>query len=142
MDGHVLQTVSDGCKPDNVDVLYGVPLAGTKADLAVAACRDPKSLGLKFWRIDPATRTLTDVTASSVIPVFGNTEPYGTGVYHSRKTGRHYVFVNNKQGHNEQYELTDAGDGKVGAKLVRKFKLSGVCEGCVADDELGFVYVG
>jgi 3-phytase len=141
MDGRVLQTVSETARPDNVDVFYDVPLAGGKADLAVAACRDPKSLGLKFWRIDPATRTLADVTANAVIPVFGKTEPYGTGTYHSRKTGKHYVFVNNKKGQQEQYELTDAGDGKVGAKLVRQFKVPSTTEGCVADDELGFVYI-
>jgi 3-phytase len=141
IDGRVLQTVSESCKPDNVDVLYDVPLAGARTDLAVAACRNPKSLGLKFWRIDPDTRALADVTPANVIPVFGNTEPYGTGVYHSRKSGKHYVFVNNKKGQQEQYELTDAGNSKVGATLVRKFKLDSTTEGCVADDDLGFVYI-
>jgi len=63
MDGKQLQVASDGVRPDNVDVLYGFPLGGAKVDLAIAACRSPKALGLKFWRIDAAgARPLTDVT--------------------------------------------------------------------------------
>jgi len=76
-----------------------------------------------------------------VIPVFAKTEPYGSGVYHSRKTGKCYAFVNNKKGQQEQYELTDAGKGTVGAIKVRSFKLGSVTEGCVCDDELGVVYI-
>ncbi len=141
MDGKALQTVSEGSRPDNVDVLYGFGLGKEKVDLAVAGCRAAKSLGLKIWRIDADTRRLTDITAGGAIAVFGHTEPYGTGVYHSAKNGKFYAFVNNKRGQQEQYELRDNGAGKITADRVRAFKLSSVTEGCVCDDETGLVYI-
>jgi 3-phytase len=141
LDGRQLQVASDGARPNNVDVIYDFPLGGVKADLAVADCRGAGSVGLKVWRIDPATRGLADVTAGGAIPVFGGGEPYGTGVYRSRKTGKFYVFVNDKLGRPEQYKLTDAGGGTVTATKVRSFKVASTTEGCVADDEFGFVYV-
>src|SRR5262249_39446414 len=52
-----------------------------------------------------------------------------------------YFFANDKAGAYEQYELTDAGGGKVGAEKVRSFSAGSVAEGCVADDELGWLYV-
>jgi 3-phytase len=140
MDGQSLQTVSPDCHPDNVDVLYAFPLGGVKTDLAVAGCRGHKSVGLKIWKIDPETRRLSDVTLNNVIPVFKKTQPYGSTVYHSRLTGHFYAFVTNKHGEQEQYQLTDAS-GRVTGRLVRSFKVPSTTEGCVADDELGFVYI-
>lgn len=141
MDGHPLQTVSGGCRPDNVDVLYGFPLGGKKVDLALAGCRAVGSLGLKVWRIDADTRRLSDVTAGGSIAVFGHTEPYGTGVYHSAKTGKFYAFVNNKHGHQEQYELQADESGQIAGRRVRAFRVASMTEGCVCDDEAGFVYI-
>jgi 3-phytase len=141
MEGRQLQIVSDGMRPNNVDVLYDVPLRGEKIDIAVAGCRAADSLGVKFWRIDRATRELSDVTSGNAIPVFGHTEPYGTGVYYSRISGNFYVFVNNKKGQQEQYQIKDGGTGKLAAFKVRSFKLNSQTEGCVCDDELGLVYI-
>ncbi len=140
MEGKDLQLVSDGCRPDNVDVLQGFRLGDRVVDLAVASVRAPKSAGVKVWRIDPATRRLTDVTAGGALPVFGGAEPYGVCSYRSAKTGKGYFFVNDKAGRIEQHELRDAGAGKVKAVKVRQLKLGSVTEGCVADDELGWVY--
>ncbi|MDB5320300.1 MAG: phy [Phycisphaerales bacterium] len=140
MDGRQVQIVSDGARPNNVDVVYDFPLGAGRADLAVAGCRDSKSLGLKVWRIDAETRRLGDVTAGGFIPVFGHSEPYGSCVYHSRKSGKFYAFVNNKNGAQEQYELTAAGDTIAGTK-VRAFKLKSITEGTVCDDEAGALYV-
>lgn len=141
VNGRQLAIVSPTARPNNVDVLYDVPLGGRREDLAVAGCRDPGSLGLKFWTINRQRRTLTDVTADGAVPVFDHTEPYGTCVYRSPKTGKHFVFVNDKKGAQEQYELHDAGAGKVGATRVRSFKLETETEGCVCDDERGLVYI-
>src|SRR5689334_5095147 len=63
--GKPLQTVSPQSRPNNVDVLYDLPLddQGTRADVAVATTRgDP--VGVVVWAIDPATRALRDVTAN------------------------------------------------------------------------------
>lgn len=140
-DGTPLQLASDGCRPNNVDVLYGFVLDGRKVDLAVASVRRPKAEGVKVWRIDPDARRLIDITSNGVIPVLDRTAPYGICTYRSARDGRCYFFVNNYDGRVEQYQLTDAGAGRVGAGKVRAFELGSIVEGCVADDELGFFYV-
>jgi 3-phytase len=62
-------------------------------------------------------------------------------MYHSRKTGKFYYFVNSKAGVAEQWELFDAG-GRVDARKVRELAVGSQTEGCVADDELGRFYIG
>jgi 3-phytase len=140
-DGKLLQTLAEGTHPNNVDVLYGLPLGNRKVDIALAGCQTEKAMGLKFWTIDPASRKLTDATANNAIPLFGRHTPYGAGGYHSHKTGKFYAFVNNREGAQEQYEIIDAGGGKIGAKKVRAWKLPTMTEAIVADDELGVVYI-
>ena len=141
MDGSAQQLVSDGAKPNNLDVLYDFKLDGRTLDLAVASVRASGEVGVKVWSIVAATRQLSDVTDGGSIPVFGGNEPYGACAYRSALTGRFFFFVNDKDGQVEQYELKDAGGGKVNGTLVRTLKLGSLTEGCVADDELGFLYV-
>src|SRR5262245_50398219 len=96
LNGQHLQTVGDGLHPNNVDVLYDFPLDGRRVDLAVATLRAEKKRGVKVWRIDPDTRTLSDVTGGDVIKVFDGGEPYGCCTYHSQTSGKAYFFVNAK----------------------------------------------
>ena len=141
LDGELQQVVSRESHPDNVDVLYDFKLGGKTVDLALAGCRPDGPQGIKVWRIDPATDSLTDATQGGVLPVFGGTEPYGSCVYHSRRTGKSYFFVTNKLGAVEQHLLVDAGNGKVKSTRVRSLKVPTTAEGCVADDELGIFYL-
>jgi 3-phytase len=140
MDGSDLELVSSGAEPNNVDVLYGFTLGGRSVDLAVAGVRASPA-GVKVWVIDAATRRLTDVTDGSSIAVLGGEEPHGTCGYRSARTGRFYLFVTGEDGLVEQYELGDAGNGKVNGTKVRTITLTSLTEGCVADDELGFLYL-
>src|SRR5439155_19480719 len=61
--------------------------------------------------------------------------------YRSGRTGRSSVFVTAEKGQVEQYELKEVRGGKIGATMVRTIKLDSLAEGCVADDELGFLYL-
>jgi 3-phytase len=140
MDGSEHQIVSPTAQPDNVDVLYGFPLAGKPTDLAIAGCRNPASLGVKIWSIDAGMRRLTDVTSGGVIKVFNGSIPYGSCNYTSRKTGQHYFFVNHKDGRIEQHQLVEKR-GLIDAKRVRELKIKSTPEGCAADDELGHFYL-
>jgi 3-phytase len=110
-------------------------------DLAVAGVRAKRSRGAKVWVIDPTTGTLSDVTEGGVFKVFGGGEPYGSCGYKSAKTGRFYFFITNQKGRIEQYRLEDAGNGHIKASLARAFGVGSKAEGCVADDELGHLYV-
>lgn len=141
MDGGLEQVVSDGTLPNNVDVLYGFKLAGKQVDIAIASCRGNTSRGVKVWTIDPVTGTLSDATAGKVIPVLGGGEPQGLCGYHSARHGKFYFFVTDKYGHVDQYELHDAGGERVRASRVRALTFGSETEGCVADDELEYVYV-
>lgn len=142
LDGKLRQVVGEGTRPNNVDVLYDFSLGGRKSDLAIATLRTSKLLGVKVWRIDPDRLALEDATAGGVLRVFDGREPYGCCTYHSRKTGNSYFFVNEKSGRHEQYRLEDTGKGTVSAVKVRSFRVASQPEGCVADDELGHLYVG
>ena len=141
MDGRALQIASDDSRPNDVDVIYDFRFGGKRVDLAIAGARAAARQGVKVWLIDPATRRLTDVTANDIIAVFGGTVPYGSCIYHSKKTDKCYFFVTNKQGQIEQYELEDTGAGTITGEKVRAFSVESICEGAVTDPELGYFYL-
>ena len=141
LDGRERQRASDGSRPNDVDVLYDFVLGGQRCDLALAGCRGPDAMGVKVWRVDPDQGLLTDVTAGGIIPVFGGAQPYGSCVYRSPRSGDSFFFVTTMKGQVEQYRLEDAGGGKVSAARVRGFSVGSICEGCVADPELGTYYL-
>lgn len=141
LDGRRLQVVSDGSEPNNVDVLFGVATPDGPIDLAVAGTRAEGRRGLSFWRIDPRTRSLTEFGAVPAFPVLDAGEPYGSCVYRSPRDGAVYAFVTSKTGRVEQYRL-EVRDGSVRGTLVRSIEVGSQVEGCVADSDLGRLYVG
>ena len=135
--GRLISFAQDG-KLNNVDVRYNFPLAGKKVDIIAAGNRSNDSIAV--YTIDPDTRQLTDI-AARIISI-GITEAYGFCLYRSRRTGRYYAFLNDKNGDVEQWELFDNQAGMVDAVRVRSFNVGGQTEGMVADDRLGRLYVG
>lgn len=142
VDGSEHQVVADETRPNNVDVVYGFALHGRPVDLVVATTQAPEQgRGVKLWAVDTATRRLRDVTAGGTMPVLDGDTPYGVCAYHSARTGSFYVFVTGRDGRVEQYELRVAGRDAIGAIRRRAFAVGSTAEGCVADDELGFLYL-
>src|SRR6266404_1429348 len=142
MDGSARELIADAAKPNNVDVLYGFKLDGRAVDLAVASVRGGKTRsGVKIWAIDAATRRLSDATDGTALRVLDGKEPMGACGFRSVRSDRFYCFVTGDAGRVEQYELKEAGGGAITATLVRSLKLGSLAEGCVADDELGFLYL-
>ena len=94
---------------------------------------------IDVFELDPDTRQLRDVAGDAIEP---DMEVYGSCLYRSAGTGKFYVFVNSKDGEVEQWELIDDGSGRVVGEQVRSFGWSPSSEGCVADDELGQLYLG
>jgi len=151
LDGHRQTSIGAGLEPNNVDVRYGIEVAGRTLDVAVASVRSP-IVGLAAWWIDPADGTLT--SAGPVLPVFGGEKPSsgnpklhsaGCCLYRCARDGTLYAFatanVTTKEGGVEQWRLVPNADGKLDAKLVRNFHVGLEVEGCVADDEWGVFYV-
>lgn len=71
-------------------------------------------------------------------------ELYGSCVYRSKRTGKQYLFVNEKSARYMQYELTANEKGTLQTELVREFVggSGGQVEGCVTDEENGWLILG
>jgi 3-phytase len=135
MSGKLLQFRQDG-QIGNVDLRQGVSLGGRSVVLVGANNRSNNTIG--FWTLDPAARQLTTVRVRDIATLSPN---YGFCMYRSPRSGKLYAFVSQAGGGQfEQYELFDAG-GRVDAKRVRSYDIGSQSEGCVADDELGHLYV-
>jgi 3-phytase len=133
-DGRCVQVVSPEWRPNNVDVLYGFRMGGTTVDLAVAGSRS---------RAHPGDGHLTPIGAGPAFTVLDGGEPYGSCVYREPRTGTSFVFVTSKDGRVEQYRLdVDSSGRSVRGTLVRTLRLGSQVEGCVVDQELGYLYVG
>lgn len=135
LSGKEIQFLADG-EINNVDSRDDFPLDGKKVPIVTASNRSNNSIAI--YRINAETRRLENV-AAGVIKI---SEAYGACMYRSSKSGKFYYFGANKHGVVEQYELFDAGQSSVSAKKVRQINVGSQVEGCVADDELGYLYVG
>jgi len=134
LSGKELQFVNAG-QINNVDIRQGFKLGGEKVALVAGGNRGNNTI--VTYKVNPKTRMLEDVAAQPIKTL----AVYGACLYHSPKTDKTYFFATSKTGDVEQLELFDNGSGKVEARKVRTFKVGGVIEGCVADDELGNFYV-
>jgi 3-phytase len=136
MDGRVLQELPDG-KMGNVDLRHDFSLAGSPTAIVTANDRGDNSIAV--YAIDVSTRKLRNVAARRLgvgIAV------YGSCMYRSAVNGAYYVFITSKSGGVEQWRLFETRPGTVDAERVRGFELGSQIEACVADDELGFLYIG
>jgi 3-phytase len=138
LDGRKVQTLPDG-KLNNVDLRYDFPLGGER--VAIVAASNRTTDGISVYRVDEDALQLAEV-ADGILPT-GFLDPYGLCMYRSASSGEFYVFINEGgDGRFRQWRLFDNGEGRVGAEQVREFPVGSQTEGCVADDELGFLYVG
>ncbi|HSE71576.1 MAG TPA: phytase [Nocardioidaceae bacterium] len=126
-----------GGEINNVDIRYGFPLGGGQVDL-VAASNYDNTNSIALWRVDPTTRGLVPVAARTIGI---GAEIYGMCMYHSAVDDEFYAFATVRSGGVQQWRLFDNGSGQVDATRVRSFSLTSITEGCVADDELGHLYV-
>jgi myo-inositol-hexaphosphate 3-phosphohydrolase len=139
MHGTRIQFRADG-KIGNVDLREGFPLRGR--DTVIVAANNRSNNTMSLWTLDPTTRTLTPVNARSIATSTGSGN-YGLCLYHSKRSGKLYAFVTpNGGGSMQQLELFDDGTGRVDARAVRALPISSITESCVADDDLGHLYVG
>jgi 3-phytase len=100
---------------------------------------DRRDNRIAIYTIDPRTGNLERAPAHVLTT---GIDTYGSCMYHSAKTGRfYYVVTGERVGEFEQWELFDR-DGRVDGRRVRTEHVGpGRAEGCVADDELGRLYI-
>lgn len=124
---------------NNVDIRYGFELAnGQLVDIVAATNRTDNSLTLMV--IDGETGHLSDIAARKVYSKAS--EVYGFALYHNKSENKYFALIGGKLGEFEQYELIAADDNKIDAVLIRSYQFPSQIEGIVADDELGYLYVG
>jgi 3-phytase len=122
---------------NNVDLRQEVALGGET--VALVAAGDRTNHDLVVFRVDPETRDLVDVAAE---PLGAGILVYGSCLYQNPTSGQTYAFVTAKSGQVVQHVLIDDGTGRIVIERVRDLDVGGQLEGCVADDEHGYVYIG
>lgn len=131
MQGQIVQHLPDG-KMNNVDLREGFQLGGKSVVLVTASNRTDRTIAI--YRLDTASRQLVNV-ADGPQPTELE-DPYGLCMYRDQ-AGKVFVFVNGDETRKRQWELVDAGNGRVRASFVREFTFESQTEGCVADDASG-----
>lgn len=133
MQGKRVQQLAVG-RLNNVDVRYDLSWRGKSHDIAAASSRDDNSLQL--FAID-ASGKLHDAGKVHT----GLTDIYGLCMYQNTTDKKVFVFVNDKSGVIEQYQI-DANGADWQGRLVRSLKVPTQPEGCVADDISAELFVG
>ncbi|MBI9101053.1 MAG: phytase [Spirochaetales bacterium] len=138
-------------KPGNVDVRTGLKLGDRTVDIVALNLRKIKyevASKIAVYEINPDWTSGEDVLITLTDGERDHNDlqsgTYGFGLYKNPETGSIYAFENASTGPISQYLIEDDGTGE-GVKLthVRDLEYDGsTCEGMVADDELGFFYVG
>src|SRR5690606_11055273 len=131
--GARVQTVTSG-DINNIDLRYNFTMAGGAITLLAGSNRANDSIAL--YQIE-SNSLLTGVTARTNRT---GIDIYGCAMYVSPTSGKYYVFVSSEGGEIQQWELWDAGGGKVDATKVRQFDVGRITEGLVADDVTGLLY--
>jgi 3-phytase len=151
MDGQIRQVISGIDRPNNIDVEYGLQLAGRTVDVAVATERLGRQL--RAFRIDPDRGRLIDLGGIPILEGQAGEAgaPMGLGLFRRGRDGAIFAIVAPKEGPREgylwQYRLRDSG-GRIGAELVRRFgnfsattvRDENEIEAVAVDDALGYVY--
>ncbi|MFH0944657.1 MAG: phytase, partial [Planctomycetota bacterium] len=130
LDGRELQYLPSG-KLNNVDVRNGFPFPEGIQPIVAATNKTDDRIDL--FRIDPASN---QVVPAGHVEVPKELPPDGICLYRSAWTEDLYAFVTTKKGELVQFRVDLAG-----GTLIRRLPIGSESEGCVADDDLGFVYV-
>jgi 3-phytase len=121
---------------NNVDLRYNFPLGSARIALVGVTERNVESTGVRFYKVNVADRSLTEVGRISTPG-----RPRGFAMYHSPVSGKYHAFVHDFNTNVvTQFEL-DGSNGSVRGTAVRSFDNGDSSEGISADDELQRVYV-
>jgi len=146
MDGEVIQKLPMGTNVNNVDLRYGFVLGGKEVDIVAGNLRGEAKLAV--FVVNP------DYTHDNVLKQIAGVDSRGNDItedsyafalYRRPSDGSVYIFDRGKThtGPLNQYLIEDDGTGNgIKTTLVRQLNYTGdIAEGCVVDDELGFLYL-
>lgn len=146
MKGELIQKLPMGTNVNNVDLRYGFKLGGKEVAVVAGNLRNEAKLAV--FVVNP------DYTNGDVLKQIAGTktsnnnitkDSYAFALYRRPSDGSLYVFDRGKtkEGPLNQYLIEDDGTGKgIKTTLVRSLNYTGgIAEGCVVDDEAGFLYL-
>ena len=123
---------------NNIDIRHSFLMAdGYVIPILAGSNRTNNTLGLYTISTDGELKTVHARDLKSKLR-----EVYGICLYRSPITKKVYAFLNGKSGKIEQWELFPTAEGKVDGNVVRKIRVRTQPEGCVCDDEKGYLYLG
>ena len=139
LDGKIVQRLNDG-RLNNVDIRQDVAVGSETLSVVAASRRNDDTIVL--YTVD-ATGTLTQASpfAFPGAPRKIDDDIYGIGFYHDAAAQRLFVIASFKTGEIMQWEVTSTA-GQLSLAFTRELAVPTQPEGVVADDELGFIYVG
>lgn len=134
VEGRLLQEIA-APKPGNIDLRQNVDFGGRRTDLVVVNQRTD-GFKLLAYEVDRDSRQLKRVDDGQLV-----TGPnYGGCLYKSEKNGRLYFICTSEGGAVEQHELSSDAARGIRSTKVRSLSV-GKCEGAVADDETGTLFI-
>jgi 3-phytase len=143
LDGKIIAKSEVLKRPNNVDIAYGLVIDGKKVDIAITTERERNVIRV-FSLPD-----LKPIDNGGIAVFDGELErdPMGISLYTRASDNAIFAIVGRKTGPSGtylwQYQLTDGGNGKATANVVRKFgQYSGKkeIEAIAVDIELGVLY--
>jgi 3-phytase len=137
LNGQELQTLPDG-RMNNVDLRDDFPLRAQTITLVAASNRTDNNIAL--YQVNATTRQLEPLVYTETVGL--DDEIYGLCMYHNSSTHQYYIFINDKKGTVEQWEIFANTQGEITGQPVRRFEVGSQTEGCVADDVHGIFYIG
>lgn len=133
LDGKQLQFLPEGLL-NNVDLRDGVTVEGKPQ--VVLGASDRGRFGIPLYLFDPASTDPANAIRPWTFIKSDILEPYGFCM--GRLGGQLYAYLVGKDGQVRQYRVETNGAGTE----VRRFAIGSQSEGCVVDDEAGYLYVG
>jgi 3-phytase len=122
---------------NNVDIRYNFPLGDESIDIVAASNRTNNTILIMKINEHGTLQHISQYPINSDVD-----EVYGFCLYHDQSRNLYYAIVNSKSGQVEQWLLQTNENNEIFADKVRSFEVGGQTEGCVADDELGILYIG
>jgi 3-phytase len=127
----------EGGRMNNVDLRCGFRVGRGRITLVAATERRANVVAL--FRLDERSRRLVELDTSAIEP---DLRVYGLCLHRSARTGAIDVIVTGEDGELEQWQVISDARGRIATRRVRRIEIGSQAEGCVADDRLGYLYVG
>ena len=122
---------------NNVDVRSGFIFG--EDTIAIVAATNRTFNSISYFKVEPETGELSILSLDRYLSK--SEEIYGFALAYPIHSNQLYAISVTKGGHLEQWAISES-DGELIAERVRSIMFNSKCEGIVADDELGNLFVG